>query len=77
MTREKRGWAVRVAGMKSWPLDGAEGEGRKVRRGRMGNKERGEVIEGEGGVAGAVEWVGVEVEDGFAVGGGGDGDHRF
>ena len=47
------------------------------RRGRMGNEERGEVLEGEGGVVGAVEWVGVEVEDGFAVGGGGGGDHGF
>ena len=53
------------------------GGGRRGRRGRMGNEERGEVLEGEGGVVGAVEWVGVEVEDGFAVGGGGGGDHGF
>ena len=35
-------------------------------------------MEGEGGVVGAIEWVWVEVEDGFAVGrGGGGGDHGF
>ena len=48
-----------------------------MRKGRMGNEERGKVVEGEGGVVGVVEWVGVEVEDGFTVSGGGDGDHRF
>ena len=48
-----------------------------MRRGRMGKEERGEVVEGEGGVVGAIEWVGVEVEDGFAVGGGGGGNHGF
>ena len=31
------------------------GRGRRVRRGRMGNEERGEVMEGEGGVVGVVE----------------------
>ena len=50
---------------------------RRVRKGRMGNEERGKVVEGEGGVVGVVEWVGVKVEDGFTVSGGGDGDHRF
>ena len=50
------------------------GGGQRVRRGRMGNEERGEVMEGEGGVVGAVEWVGVEVEDGFVVD---RGDHGF
>ena len=34
------------------------GKGRRVRRGIMGNEERGEVVEGEGGVVGVVEWVG-------------------
>ena len=53
------------------------GRGRRVRKGRMGNEERGKVVEGEGSVVGVVEWVGVEVEDGFTVSGGGDGDHRF
>ena len=53
------------------------GGGRRGRRGKMGNEERREVLEGEGGVVGAVEWVGVEVEDGFAIGGGGGGDHGF
>ena len=43
----------------------------------MGNEERGKVVEGEGGVVGDVEWVGVKVEDDFTVSGGGDGDHRF
>ena len=43
----------------------------------MGNEERGEVVEGEGGVVRAVEWVGVEVEDGFAIGGGSGGNHGF
>ena len=52
------------------------GEGWGGRRSRMGNEERGEVLEGEGGVVGAIEWVGVEVEDGFAVGGG-DYNHGF
>ena len=50
---------------------------RRVRKGRMGIEERGKVVEGEGGVVGVIEWVGVEVEDGFTVSGGGDGDHRF
>ena len=53
------------------------GKGWRVRKGRMGNEERGEVVEGEGGVVRAVEWVGVEVEDGFAIGGGSGGNHRF
>ena len=42
----------------------------------MGNEERGEVLEGEGGVVRAIEWVGVEVEDGFTVGEGDD-NHGF
>lgn len=40
-------------------------------------KEGGEVREGEGGEVGAVEGVGVEVEDGFFGGGCGGGDGGF
>ena len=43
----------------------------------MGIEESGEIGEREGGVVGTVEGVGIEVEDGFVVSGGGGSDHGF
>ena len=43
----------------------------------MGIEESGEIGEREGSVVGTVEGVGIEVEDGFVVSGGGGGYHGF
>lgn len=44
---------------------------------RRREKEGGEVGRRERGEVGPVEWVGVEVEDGFSGGGCGGGDYGF
>lgn len=43
----------------------------------MGFEEGDEIVEGEGGGLRTVEWIGIEVKDGFSGGGRGGGNDGF